>query len=687
MSRLVLSFVIALGSTLIVTPIVRRVARAIGLVAAPRPDRWHQKPTAMLGGVAVHIGFLIGGSHVLWTGVSSAFNSVSARHLLAIIIAASVMFTAGLIDDKVKLRPASKLILQTVAAGILISAGVLYPVTPWTIVNVLFTLFWFLALTNAINLLDNMDGVAVGVGGIAASFLAMSLAWEGAWGLAAVCAALAGSAFGFLPYNFSRASIFMGDSGSLFIGAMLAGLGAAYPATAPASIVSVLFIPGLIVIIPILDTLLVTIARTLAGRSISIGGRDHTTHRLVAMGLSEAQVALLLYTFAATGGVLALLLRGLPTSLGLPMGAVFLTGLLILAAYLGRMHKYEPSTARSGAVTVLISDLLHKRRAFEVVIDIVLFAVAYQVAYLLRWDGQPPSTQALLFGHTLALAVVSKIVAFGALGVYRGDWHHVSVSDAHRLAASTAVGTLLTVTSVVFLHRSAEYSRSIFVLDGLLTLLFVTAARLSFRSLDRARHTWQRHSGAPTLIYGAGVAGELMIRELLANANLGLRPVGIIDDDPRKRGRLFYGYTVLGGHADLARIMSKHKVETIVLCSRTLNPQASARLLEVCQSTRTRLVQFRVQLAPLPTDVIDADAALATNRAEHSLVTVSTNGVHVAGTNGANGNGANGNGSGNGANGNGANGHGASGRAALRDSMLAQPTDSPRPGPVEPGTI
>jgi UDP-GlcNAc:undecaprenyl-phosphate GlcNAc-1-phosphate transferase len=671
-SRLLLSFVIALGSSLAITPLVRRAAHAIGLVAAPRPDRWHQKPTAMLGGVAVYIGFLIGGAPALWLGLSGI---VPERKLVGIFGAATVMFIAGLVDDKVKLRPASKLILQTVAAAILISTGVLYPVTPWTTVNVLFTLFWFLALTNAINLLDNMDGVAVGVGGIAASFLAISLGWEGAWGLAAVAGALAGSAFGFLPFNFSRASIFMGDSGSLFIGAMLAGLGAAYPGTAPASIVSVLFIPGLIVIIPILDTLLVTVARTLAGRSISIGGRDHTTHRLVAMGLSERQVAVLLYAFAATGGVLALMLRGLPTPLGLPLGAVFLTALLILAAYLGRMHKYEVSTVRSGPATVLISNLLHKRRAFEVVIDIVLFAVAYQVAYLLRWDGQLPQSQALIFAHTLALAVVSKLVAFGALGVYRGDWHHVSVGDAHRLAASTAVGALLTVTSVVFLHRSAEYSRSIFVLDALLTLLFVTAARLSFRSLDRVRHTWQQHAGAPTLIYGAGVAGELMIRELVANAHLGLRPVGIIDDDPRKRGRYFYGYTVLGGHGDLASIMAKYKVETIVLCSRTLSPHASSKLSEICQTTRTRLMQFRVQLAPIPvTDAIDDHEAIANGRLDRRpIVTIQSNGAAAHGpSNGAATNGAMPNGTTN-------------GRPALRDSMLAQPMDGGRQSSADSG--
>jgi UDP-GlcNAc:undecaprenyl-phosphate/decaprenyl-phosphate GlcNAc-1-phosphate transferase len=606
-TTLLLPFLAALTVTLALTPAVRAFARTMGLVAAPRQDRWHDKSTALMGGMAVYAGFLAGAAAALWTTSNASTTGPGFIRGVGVVLASTLMFLAGLADDKLKLRPATKLIFQAVAAAIVISFGVIYPATPWTTVNVLVTVFWFIALTNALNLLDNMDGVAVGVAGIAAVFLAVTFVWEGQWTLGSMCLALAGAAFGFLPYNFSRASIFMGDSGSLFIGALLAGLGAAYPSTAPASIVSVLFVPALIVIIPIADTLLVTVARTFAGRSISVGGRDHTSHRLVAMGLSERQVALLLYGFAASGGVLALLLRGASTEVGVSVGAVFLVALVICAAYLGRMHTYPATSKPSGRVTLLISDILYKRRALEVVLDIVLFAVAYQGAYLLRWDGNPPPDQSALFARTLALAVAAKLAAFGLLGVYRGVWQHLSMADAHRFIQATLLGSLLTVATLVFFFREDSFARGVFVIDGCLVALLVTGTRASFRSLDRVRHSLGQN-GEPVLIYGAGMAGELVIREITSNTKLGFRPVGFVDDDPRKQGSLVHGYPVVGGIEQIRRIAKKQRVGAIILCSRQLRAENLASLPLLSQELGIRLLQLHLEFQT----VSQAETAVST---------------------------------------------------------------------------
>jgi UDP-GlcNAc:undecaprenyl-phosphate GlcNAc-1-phosphate transferase len=595
--QLILPFLAAIVATLVLTPIVRWFARTIGLVAAPTKDRWHERPTALLGGIAVYGGFLAGVSTAVWTGSAGL---IPPRVGVGLVLASTLMFLAGLADDKLKVRPATKLIFQTIAAALLISFGVIYPATPWTTINVLVTVFWFIALTNALNLLDNMDGVAVGVGGIGASFLALTFLWEGELALASVCLALAGATFGFLPYNFSRASIFMGDSGSLFIGALLAGLGAAYPGTAPASIVSVLFVPAMIAIIPILDTFLVTVARTLAGRSISVGGRDHTSHRLVAMGLSERQVALLLYAFALCGGALALLLRGAPNAIAVPIGAVFLVALVVFAAYLGRMHSYPAVAKPAGRATLLISNLLHKRRALEVVLDIICFAIAYQVAYLLRWDGHLSPKQSALFANSLALVVATKLAAFGLLGVYRGVWHRLSVADAHRLVRASMLASLLTVALLVFFFRDAGFARGILVIDACLALLLVTGTRASFRSLDEVRHSLD-HNGSPTLLYGAGRAGELVIRETTGNPKLGLRPIGFVDDDPNKHGRLVCGYPVLGGFDDIAKWTKAKRIRTIVVCSRHLPEKNLASLVATCRELDIKVLQLRLDLEAIPT--------------------------------------------------------------------------------------
>jgi UDP-GlcNAc:undecaprenyl-phosphate GlcNAc-1-phosphate transferase len=596
MTRLVLPSVAAFLATVLFTPLVRGVARRIGMVARPSKDRWHDQPTAMLGGVAVFAGFAIG-VVVILSLFTPVGGPVLGRSGLAVLVAGALMFVVGLVDDSLNVRPATKLIFQAVAAAVVISAGVVYPATAWTTVNVLLTFIWFLMLTNALNLLDNMDGVAVGVSGIAASFLAITFANEGSWILAMLGAALAGASFGFLPYNFSRASIFMGDSGSLFLGATLAAMGAAYPATAPASIVSVLFVPALIVIVPIVDTLLVSVARTLAGRPISVGGRDHAAHRLVAMGLSEAQVALLLYSFAACGGILALVLRRTDLQFGLVLGATFLVGLLILAAYLSRIHTYAPTEQPSPRVTVMLTDLLHKRRALETLLDMVLFAVAYQCAYLLRWEGELPPAQLALFQKTIALAIACKLAAFGLMGAYRGSWHHLGLSDAFRLGKASLIGSVFAVTLTVFLYKEDVFSRSVFVIDGLLTILLVTGARASFRLLDHLRSAVAQ-TGSPTLVYGAGEAGELTVRQVRANASLGLKLVGFIDDDPAKDRLLLGGLPVLGGFDHLESALVRYGIRTVV-CSPSVVGERFSLLRQRCQELNVSLCRLRIDFVTI----------------------------------------------------------------------------------------
>ena len=573
------------------TPLVRAIARRANLIAKPVADRWHEQPTPLFGGVAIYLGFIVGMALAVWQ-FGIAYNGFPVNwRIVGLVSAATLMFLIGLVDDRFKLRPATKLIGQGMAAGILIVGGAIYEITPWPQINVVITVFWFIGLTNALNLLDNMDGVAAGVAGIAAAFLGVTFVLDDSPLYAATCFALSAALFGFLPYNFRPATIFMGDSGSLLIGALLAGLGAIYPTTATASIVSVMFVPAVIVVIPLLDTMLVTVARTLAGRSISVGGRDHSTHRLAAMGLSQRGVALLLYGFAIAGGLLALILRGTPTTVGLPIGALFLVAMLIGAAYLGKLHSYDDTDAPKGRVTLLVSNLLHKRRAFEVMLDLILFGVSYQVAYLLRWDFSLPPAQYDIFVRTLAVAMAAKSVAFGLFGVYRGHWHQLSAADVPRLAAASGVGALLTLGGLVFLFPTGGYARSIIIIDAMMAALLTMGARVSFRLLGSVR----RPVGAPALIFGAGRAGELALREMLSNARLGLRPMGFLDDDARKRGRLIQGYPVLGSLADVATVVEHWGVRTIVVGVRTPDEGAVGRLREECERMGVDLLQLHVE--------------------------------------------------------------------------------------------
>ena len=606
MLRVAAPFLVAFAATLLLTPGVRAAARKLGFVARPSDDRWHSKPTALMGGIGIYLGSVAGiGAGVLLLAGRGGTGSMGLRPALGIGIASTIMFLSGLADDRWRFRPSTKVVLQLLAAAVLVSSGVVYPVTPWVPINVLATLFWFLALTNALNLLDNMDGVAVGVAGIAAVFLAITFAWRGDSVLAAVCLALAGAAAGFLPYNFKPASIFMGDSGSLFLGSLLAGLGASFPHDAPGSIVSVLFVPALIVILPILDTLLVTVTRTLAGRPISAGGRDHTSHRLVALGLSERQAAGVLYACAVVGGGLALFLQSANLRFAMGIGVLFLVLLLIGATYLARMHTYSPREAgEPGRITILVADLLYKRRALEVLMDATIFMVAYYGAFLLRFDQNIPASQMEVLESTLALVIAAKLTVFLLFGVYRGTWVHLGVEDAHRLMKAVGVGALVTATGLVFVFREAEFSRSVLLIDAMITAILTAGSRFSFRSFDTMRNR-KRQVGMRVLIYGTGEEGELVLRQLRSKRQLGLVPVGFIGDNAREHGSLIHGLPVLGGPASIGDIATAQDVGTVVVASSRVAANGLHDLISYCNRAGVRMIRLESTVQVLDPRISD----------------------------------------------------------------------------------
>src|SRR6185503_2477782 len=275
---------------LALTPLVRALARRWGFVAKPKVDRWHKNPTAMMGGVAI------------WLAVIITYLTLVPHtgQGWAVIGAASFLFVVGLIDDLLHIKPYQKLIGQVIGAAIVVNYGLVLPWTRSLPANMVITIFWLIGITNAINLLDNMDGLATGIAAIASSFLTFNFVTGHQSVEAMMMAVFAAALVGFLVYNSNPASIFMGDSGSMFIGFFLAGAALINVAGGRSrSFVPVLAVPILVLFIPIFDTTFVTILRKLSGRAASQGGRDHTSHRLVALGLSEKRAVLLLYALAA----------------------------------------------------------------------------------------------------------------------------------------------------------------------------------------------------------------------------------------------------------------------------------------------------------------------------------------------------------------------------------------------------
>src|SRR5919201_6178538 len=179
----VLVAALSLAVALLVTPAVRAITKSLGLVAHPSAERWHQRPTALMGGAGIAAATLAGvGAWFALPPFGWSFGVGEGRLWPVVVIASAVfMFAVGVIDDLRRLRPTLKFILQLLAGTGLVAAGATLGLTPWHLINVVATVFWFVALTNAFNLLDNMDGVAAGVGAIAATFLGITFALQGAW--------------------------------------------------------------------------------------------------------------------------------------------------------------------------------------------------------------------------------------------------------------------------------------------------------------------------------------------------------------------------------------------------------------------------------------------------------------------------------------------------------------------------
>jgi UDP-GlcNAc:undecaprenyl-phosphate GlcNAc-1-phosphate transferase len=293
-----LIFASALAMAVGGTPVVRRVALRLGVIDRPSARKIHVNPVPLLGGMAIYGAFI---AALLLFG-----NRFRLQELLSILIGASLMSFLGLWDDRRSLNPVLKLIGQVLAASLLVLTGVHIGTFPWEAVNVVVTVGWVLVITNAMNLLDNMDGLSGGVGAVAAIFFLLLAAMNDQYLVGALSAALVGACLGFLVYNFNPASIFMGDAGSLFLGFVLAAVGIKLRFPAGVEIVTWM-VPVLILGLPLFDTTLVVVSRLRRGfNPLTTPGKDHVSHRLVAMGYTRREAVLICYLICTGLGVLAL---------------------------------------------------------------------------------------------------------------------------------------------------------------------------------------------------------------------------------------------------------------------------------------------------------------------------------------------------------------------------------------------
>jgi len=499
---------------IVLVPIVRHIAVKKDWIAYPSQERWHKKPTALMGGIAIYTASVIPiyfiadfqsiASYLAKAPVPNVLPSLPA----VMLIGMTILFAIGLIDDYFHIKPHVKLFGQIVVASLVAFLGFRMHWFESLTLDTLITIFWIVGITNAFNLIDNMDGLCAGVGFIAAAFISI-LFFQSSPLVSVTALIIAGALLGFLVYNFNPASIFMGDSGSLLIGFSLSMLTLYYFETGAPNLISLYAVPILILMVPIFDTTMVTFIRILSGRKASVGGKDHTSHRLVLMGLSEKGAVLFLYGIAVFTGISSIFVSQNDTFTSPTVIIPIAMSIVLMGIYLAQLRVYpekEFSLLREKTYTPVLIELTYKRQVMLVLMDFFLIAFAYYLSYRLRFESEAFSSYFKVFLKSLPAVIACKFIAFFTIRIYKGFWKYISINDVIDIVKASLLASILSIAAVTYIFRFQNFSKGIFVIDCILTTALLLGTRGSFRLFT---DSMQRRTlkGDKILIYGAGRGG------------------------------------------------------------------------------------------------------------------------------------------------------------------------------------
>jgi UDP-GlcNAc:undecaprenyl-phosphate GlcNAc-1-phosphate transferase len=555
------------------------VCRKKGWVAHPRVDRWHKSTPCFFGGVPLWAAFVL--SCVFFV----PFSNVLAWKVIGI---SSVVFALGLSDDIWHLKPRTKLLVQILAASLVLACGIVYPLTNSWWINAAVSLVWVVGITNAFNLLDNMDGLSAGIAVIAAAYLSLFYFSAGMPIYAAVVAVLAGNAAGFLIFNFNPARIFMGDAGSLFLGFVLGSfslLGITHISGVP----TLVFAPAAFLAIPIFDTFFVSVTRRLRGQRVSVGGTDHSSHRLVRLGLDERTAVLVLYGLSIGSGAVALTLRKLLLTQAVGLLGFWFLFLLLFGVHLFRseqIHAHSHAAPKTGLRSFLTRDRL------ALAIDPLALSLSYYLAYFLRFRAAVSHETTVLFLRSWPLLLTIKFACLWWFRVYRGSWWRSSVSDVHRLAKAILTGEVLTLLSLTVLFRFDGYSRIVFALDALLSFVMLLAVRNSFSLFRDSIEIWRPPvvRARRVFVLGTSERAGLAIRFLRESK---IECAGLIDTNGGSDlGRRVWGMQVVGKIDDLGRLSRQLGVSEVVQPENESLPVSEEDFSRFCRHKSLQLTRL-----------------------------------------------------------------------------------------------
>ncbi|MBP1695152.1 MAG: glycosyl transferase [Deltaproteobacteria bacterium] len=617
MIKYFLLFFIGFAFSILLTPWVRSAARRLGAIDPPNERKVHGSPIPRLGGLAIfipfHLGLLLSYSFDFFSFPS---NFLTRIHFEWLFIASLLAFGVGLMDDIRKIPPSVKFSFQVMAGLIVAVTSYRIESISWPlgtlqlgILSIPITVLWIVGITNAINLLDGLDGLAAGTSLIVCfTMFGVSLHDQNI-GIALLSLLLAGSILGYLKYNFHPASIFLGDSGSYFLGFILSilSLSSGLKGTTTFAIL----IPIMILGLPIMDTFLSMLRRVLKslhiftidsqknilkffyvnGKSIVTADRDHIHHRLLKLGLTHRNAVFFLY------GVTLLLGVATFSSVYLrDVNQALIVAAIAVLSYIGikKLGYTEIQLLQNGTFLPFFSSPLVSGKTFKFMIDTASISLAYYTAFLLRFEGSIPPPMKKYYLSTIPLILIVRMVSFYLLGIYEGPWRHIGVADFLKILRASVLGCLATALILWTVPFFGVFSWSILFIDFNFLFILMIGTRGSFRILE---HLYLTHeNGAKrVLIYGLGRSSMDALQEFIRNPGLHLNPIGFIDDTYRNLKKRINGYPVLGSLDSLESILDKISITEIIIPCSGVSEEKLDRLFRICAAHHISLRRYQTR--------------------------------------------------------------------------------------------
>ncbi|MEO5367118.1 MAG: hypothetical protein H7831_12385 [Magnetococcus sp. WYHC-3] len=606
LARYVLAFGLAALLALVLTPPVRWLACRLGMLDQPDERRIHAMPTPRGGGLAVFAAFHLTLGYMIWMGGGEFSPQFSFFWWLLFLSVSSLLAAIGVLDDMFSLKPWFKLAGQVAVAAILYANGLsfsaffssTYPA--W--VNCALTIFWIVGVINAFNLIDGLDGLAAGLTFIASLGLAGTMFFRGMSGAAIPYLVLAGACLGFLRYNFHPASVFLGDTGSMFLGLTLAVL--PLMTASKQELLASLGVPLLMLGIPLFDTIIAiwrrSIRAALPGPAMVGSQRfrlmqrdtEHLHHRVLAKTMSQRRAALLLYivnVILVVVGLAAMLLGKRAPGIYL-LG--FVVGVFVIVRHLTRVELWDTGRVFLTRARYRLSQRLVVPA--YMIMDMLLLSLAWSVSRLLA----DLSFTTRDIKTLLPFAVAPVFIMLALVRGYTRVWSRALLREYVMLGVAVAAGVLLGSGLVILMglheHGFARAAFLYLLLAQFLTIgvrLIGETIRESMAVVERLT-LLERKDSKRVLVCGGGERFRLFMRERRTQLGHNTRVVvGVLDDDINLRGRLVLGHTVLGTFDELQELVARHRIHEVIITA-SLSDERRDFLIKLAQQAGVPLLEW-----------------------------------------------------------------------------------------------